>query len=292
MPAAIAHYYHALQVWKQNGWKDSSKFKDAFLWGAQGPDFFYFDRILQPWKENLRGIGSRLHREKPSHLLNAMRNFQTSEGNQVTEAYLYGFLCHYSLDRTVHPFVYWDVSNLRKLYPGRGDGFLHNQTESILDGILLRSVNGQLANEFDLRQTVPRNPEVEKAIAQMYASVLVRLYGNYASQKELLRAMKECRKISGLLRDRWMMKKPLAEALERILHRYLFSSAIRGISEPDGFDYANVLHSEWVWPENCFTRRTESFFDLFQNSIQESIQFIHACKIANFSELTQNISFC
>lgn len=292
MPAAITHYYQALRVWNSCDRKIPLKSMDAFLWGAQGPDFLYYHRLLQPWNNNIRAIGGRLHHEKPSRLLSAMRDFQSGKGNEITESYLFGFLCHYSLDRTAHPFVYWDVKSLRKLYPGRGDSFLHNHVESVLDGIVLRSATGKLANDFDLEKTAPDNREAQAAIAQLYSSVLERLYGMHGMQKALLQSMSDCRRICGLLNDRWMIKKPLAEALERVTHKYLFSSAIRGVSEQDEFDYANVLHSEWKWPENQSLCRKDSFFDLFETTVRESIHFAREFKTADLSDLTQNIPFC
>lgn len=265
---------------------------DAFLWGAQGPDFLYYHRLLEPWSKNIREIGGRLHHEKPSRLLSAMRDYQRNKGNQITEYYLFGFLCHYSLDRTAHPFVYWDVKSLRGLYPGRGDSFLHNQVESVLDSILLRSFTGKLATDFDLKQTAPDHPETMSEIARLYSAVLERLYGIHGLQKALFQSMSDCRKICGLLNDRWMVKKPLAEALERLTHHYLFSSTIRGISEPDEFDYANVLHSEWRWPESQSISRKESFFDLFEAAVNESVYFMNEFETANLSDLTQDIPFC
>ena len=292
MPAAITHYYQALRVWNGCGLGDPAKSTDAFLWGAQGPDFLYYHRLLQPWSRNIREIGSWLHHEKPSRLLSAMRDFQRSKGNKITEYYLFGFLCHYSLDRTAHPFVYWDVKSLRKLYPGRGDSFLHNQVESVLDGILLRSVTGEFVTDFDLKQTAPDHPETMNEIARFYSSVLEQLYGIHGLEKTLVQSMSDCRRICGILDDRWMIKKPLAEALEKITHRYHFSSAIRGISESDDFDYANVLHSEWKWPENQSIFSNESFFDLFETTVNESIYFIKEFEAADLSNLTHDIPFC
>ncbi|MCI1964709.1 MAG: zinc dependent phospholipase C family protein [Oscillospiraceae bacterium] len=292
MPAAITHYCQALRVWNQCQQELSLKSADAFLWGAQGPDFFYYHRILQPWSKNIREIGDRLHHEKPTRVLSAMRDFQNSKGNELTKSYLCGFLCHYSLDRTAHPFVYWDVASLHPVYPGRKDNFLHNHTESVLDGIVLRSFTGQLANDFDLKQTVPKNQEVYAAIEQLYEFVLERLYGIHSLRKDLIKSMSDCRKVCGLLNDRWMMKKPLAEIFGKVTHQYLPSSVIRGISEQDEFDYANILHAEWRWPKSQLQLRKESFFDLLEISIRESTHFLQEFQTADLYQLTQDIPFC
>lgn len=295
MPAAITHYYQALRAW--NGYRKAAgsclRCREAFLWGAQGPDFLFYHRLLQPGRRNLRELGGRLHRETPSRLLGAMRDVWRAEGDGVTESYLYGFLCHYSLDRTAHPFVYADVRALHGLYPGRGDDFLHNHVESVLDGIVLRSLTGKLPGDFDLRRTVPENREVRQAVSRLYAGVLERLYGIRGDEPELLRSMRDCRRICGMLNDPTTVKKTAAELLERLTGRYMASAVIRGISEPDDFDYANILHGKWRWPPESGKTHRESFFDLFDRSVRESVRFLQRFPTErNLSGLTLEIPFC
>lgn len=292
MPAAITHYLQALQVWSRSDAVRQAGSKDAFLWGAQGPDFLYYHRLFHPLRKNLRALGTKLHHEQPSKLLSVMRDFLDEKGDYTTESYVCGFLCHYSLDRTAHPFVYWDVKSIREIYPSRSDGFLHNHVESVLDAIILRSITGELANDFDLRQTAPWNENVFQAVSQLYSYVLERLYGIHGKKEELVQSMKDCRKTCGRLNDKWMIKKPLAEALEKLTHRYLFSSVIRGLSEQDEFDYSNITHSKWKWPENQSAVRYESFFDLFHQSILDSIKFIDQYRTSDLVQMTKNIPFC
>lgn len=295
MPAAITHFRQALRVWdglqKETGAVPACR--DAFLWGAQGPDFLFYHRLLPPGRGSLRAYGSRLHGEKPSRLLGVMRDLLFESGDDVTESYLYGFLCHYSLDRTAHPFVYSGVQALKPKYPGRGDSFLHNQIESVLDGIVLRSETGELSVDFDLRRTVPKNPEIQRAIARLYAGVLERLYSLEDTEDRLLEATRDCRRICRLLNDPTTVKRALFGFLERITGRYYVSSVIRSLGEPDGFDYANVLRSPWRWPPESPQERNESFFDLYDRSVRESVDFIRRFRTAeNLSALTLEIPFC
>lgn len=109
MAAAIAHYLHAQRVFKLIIKQDCAPElnEDAFLWGAQGPDFLYCYRNFS-WQfgGHLRKYGIELHGEKPSKILKSMREYyKSSNQNQIVLSYIYGFLCHYSLDRIVHPFV-------------------------------------------------------------------------------------------------------------------------------------------------------------------------------------------
>lgn len=297
MPSAITHFLHAqkaLDLFRSG--ENASIVPEAFLWGAQGPDFlFYHNRY--PWRkgEGLRPYGDRLHDELPSRLLGAMRDFYrgTKAGeNDILRSYLCGFLCHYSLDRTAHPYVYAQIRNLEKDYPDRSESFLHCMIESELDVIILRMERNQLTTDFDLKRAVPWNEKILSVVAALYVSVLNGIYGEKATVGQVMRAMKDCREIQGLLNDRTTFKKSFLQSLEKRKHRYGYSCFFRGISETDGYDYANVFSSEWRWPPESPYARSESFFDLYEASVREGAGFMNTYFNAeNLTKLTGEIRF-
>ena len=72
-----------------------------------GPDFFFTHRFF-PWQkgESLKEIGERLHQTPPSSIFDFAQEYENGErGNDVSLSYVLGFLCHYALDSTAHPFV-------------------------------------------------------------------------------------------------------------------------------------------------------------------------------------------
>ena len=77
---------------------------DAFLLGNQGPDpLFYL--VLSPQLRAHNRLGSTMHNKKPSELLTALKNslgILNSAEREVGRAYALGFLCHYTLDSTMH----------------------------------------------------------------------------------------------------------------------------------------------------------------------------------------------
>ena len=296
MPAAITHFLlaqKALDEFQKNS--GVPIVKDAFIWGAQGPDILFFDNLLTFRKgENLRGWGTRMHDELPSRLLSAMRDcaLNLPESDPV-RSYLYGFLCHYALDRTAHPFVYWQVETVRPEFPGRSDDYIHAMIESALDVIILRYEREMLPTSFDLKQTVPKNPEAQAAIAKLYAEILDRLYAVSVSPERVLRTLRDCRRLMGLSNDRTTFKKPLLEAWEKRTKHYQYACQLRGISEEGEFDYANIMASEWRWPTDGGKTRTESFFDLYESSALQSVELMKEFYLTDdLSRLTGEIPFC
>lgn len=296
MPAAIVHFLHAERVleWYEKQDNRIQMNRNAFLWGAQGPDFLYCHRFL-PWQKgtSLCEYAEKLHCEKPSSIFSAMKEYWELTGsNTVVLSYIFGFLCHYSLDRTCHPFIQAGARILYEQEPGQTEEILHNRIESALDGIMLRYEKGALPVEFDLKQTLPKDEEVMSKIADLYAFVLHRLYGLQDSGALLQQATRDARMIFGLLNDRTTLKKVIAERLERRKGKQSISCHIRGISEGDSCDYANSLLQEWNWPDDNAESRRESFFELYEASVEESKgllpQFLTA---GNYAGMTGEIPF-
>lgn len=106
----------------------------VYLWSQQGPDLLYFRGALtgQP----LGPLAGRLHREAPGQFFyTAARHVAAQEGRirEISMAAFGGLLCHYVLDRTLHPYVLARQKDLQKLYPKLGSQALHIQVEADMD---------------------------------------------------------------------------------------------------------------------------------------------------------------
>lgn len=103
MPEGYVHVSLARQAAQAAGWKIQCE--PAFMAGANGPDMFY---CYQAWKPaasrrmNLPGFGDRLHGERTGAFLRALHRYAVTPAQRD---YFMGFLAHYAVDRTVHPYV-------------------------------------------------------------------------------------------------------------------------------------------------------------------------------------------
>lgn len=277
MPAVISHYLQAeraLDVYLKHGGTPVDR--DAFFWGAQGPDFLFY-QLPFPWRKTLglRKLGQRIHKENPLPVLSAMRDYAVrNTGDNIIHSYLLGFLCHYSFDRTAHPFVYAQVSSLKYKYPRSRDEFLHCQVETSLDVILLRYERGELPTQFNLRKAYPKNVDVQRRIAEIYSSIFQKIYRRNVAAESILEAERDCRFLTGLQNDSTGLKKQLFRFYEKRHKHYSLSCLFRGVMEDEDFDYANILSSPWSWPSDSKEKHTESFLRLFELSVQESVVFM------------------
>lgn len=296
MPALISHYLHAeraLDVYLKHGGGPPVD-RDAFLWGAQGPDFLFSEMPL-PWRKmyGLRKYGQRIHKENPLPVFNALRDYSVQNADdEIVRSYLLGFLCHYSFDRTAHPFIYAQIASLKDWYPRCREPLLHCQIETSLDVVLLRYERGELPTEFNLKKAYPRNCVVQSRIAEIYSFLLEKVYGRNVSVKSIMNAEKDCRFLTGLQNDKTGLKKQLLRYFEKKRGRYLLSCLFRGVAEDEDFDYANILASPWSWPAGDKEKRTDSFLKLFEDSVQESVWFMRQVdRQADFESLFGTIPF-
>ena len=127
MPASVTHYLFAERVLnklKQTGAAVTDR--DATLIGAQGPDVFFFHRVM-PWQPGVSYAreGNRMHHISPARLFELFRQVLNAESRERgrMQSYIEGFFCHYALDRTAHPYVFWFQEELETNGPdmaGRG----------------------------------------------------------------------------------------------------------------------------------------------------------------------------
>ena len=187
MPAMIAHYLFAQRVFsklKKAGVTPEAPAMAAV--GAQGPDIFFFHRVL-PWEPgtSFAKQGSLLHKISPAKLFEAFRagiNRASAEDRAAMTGYVQGFFCHYALDRAVHPFVYYWQEELRREQPGYGSTAhqYHFRIESALDTITLRRETGRLVRDFKLASVIPAESAGGwPALGRLYQPVFARLLGRH-----------------------------------------------------------------------------------------------------------------
>ena len=139
MPAFSTHYIFAKEMMENlKEFADFEINENAVLIGAQGPDIFFFHRAF-PWQKGkpLRKLGSSLHREKPGILLNKLYNYCHTTNSSIAKSYAFGFILHYVLDRSCHPYVYYLQNKITEKKAEFNPHSAHNIIELSLDSLML-----------------------------------------------------------------------------------------------------------------------------------------------------------
>lgn len=281
MPACLTHTYFAKAVALSLG-ETGLENTPEYIWGAQGPDFLFCHRYF-PWMKgrSLKEYGSRLHSEvKPSVTFSAMREFLSRHRDPGYQAYVTGFVCHYALDSTAHPYVNALAAELAAQRPWETVSTMHGEVEASLDAIILRRETGMLPSQVNVKQMFPKSESAQRRIAKLYHSVLLSACGEDVPEGELLRATNDAHFVFSLLNDRTGLKRQLFQRVEKGKPS-LVTSHIVPITEEDGVDFANIQHSPWGDPPS-----KQSFFDLFDQAAELAKQLITRFDTCDFAALT------
>lgn len=282
MPAGLTHYYFAKNVLERLPSAETDTC--AYYWGAQGPDFLFCHRYMRflglGKKEGLHKYGSLLHKTKPSVTLSSMRDFLGKHPDPVYRSYVWGFLCHYALDSTAHPYVNALAEELAAERPTEKPSTMHGEIESALDAIVLRAETGQMPPAFPLKRLFPQNEGVQRRIARLYRQVLADVYGEEVPEGELLQATKDARFVFRAVTDRTGLKHKVFNLVEAG-RPHVITSHIVPLLERDDIDYANFGGEPWG-EGNC----TLGFFQLYEQAMGLAERLIKCFDTADLPALT------
>ena len=112
MPGFTTHYLFGLNSFRELEEPDLvsciRKFPHAFCMGLQGPDIFFY--YLPSYVLEGHNIGALAHVRETSAffqgLIESRNQFSSRTDLNIAEAYLIGFLGHYTLDTICHPYIY------------------------------------------------------------------------------------------------------------------------------------------------------------------------------------------
>lgn len=107
MPTTYTHYRFGQEVFAALPEKQQEiifSHIDLFNIGLHGPDilFYYYPFY---WKNKVVTRGNQMHKESGLQAAQMMAEVLKKHGSEAHLAYVYGFLCHFALDRSCHGYV-------------------------------------------------------------------------------------------------------------------------------------------------------------------------------------------
>lgn len=293
MPALITHDFFGQDVYDRlfrtiGGTRDEA---EAFLLGNQGPDALFYS-VLNPRLREHNRLGNVMHNEKPTELVRAFKDSLSildEEEFPVGRAYALGFLCHYTLDSTMHPFVFFHEYQLCDAgEPGltRADSTeVHAVIESELDELVLTAKRGETVATFEpWREILQASDFVLDTVSKMYAYVALTVYGRIVPPRMFTQSVRSFRRAQKIFHSPTGLKRSALGRIEELVrpHSFVRSMSHRPVElEESAFD--NREHDTW---ENPFTGEmsTASFWDLFEEALEKAEANLAAFDADDFDE--------
>ncbi|MCI8484210.1 MAG: zinc dependent phospholipase C family protein [Lachnospiraceae bacterium] len=271
MPGFTTHYLFGADTYKKlekSPLKNAiQKQHNAYSLGLQGPDLFFY--FLPSYIIHKNNIGSVAHTEKTGvflhYLLNSRKLFSDPLEKQIAEAYIAGFLGHYTLDTRCHPYVYWKTEYQKK--DNRYYG-IHMSLETDIDAELLQFYKHCPPSSFHPEASIRLSKKQLHTIALILHYVYAKTYPElnihylsiYASVRSIQLGIK-------FLQDPAGKKKRIIGRLEQLFLGYtLFSSMIPSDTLTIHIDPLNILRRSWKNPWDTSITSNDSFLDLIEQA--------------------------
>lgn len=271
MPATYTHHLFTKDVYKSLDINIQNKIDyDLFnLFGKSFDALFFYKPKL----------GSYAHQNHANlyfqNIIKYIKKYQMNQNPQVL-AYLYGSICHYVLDSTIHPFIYYyggkyeHHNKKTKKYWGR-----HDYLESMIDAIMAkermmmpiyRSHIGK-----DLFPKISFSSELKGILDYVYENTFQVKLGSkiyIKSYKNFRFVFKHC------MISRWGIKKIFYVFIDWFhLLPIKLQNFCYHISKLD-YQVLNLEHKKWFYPVDKKISYHYSFYDLYDVAIIKAIKLI------------------
>lgn len=278
MPNIITHKLFAQKVFQNCDKQDIKnmieKHLQLFYIGSNGPDFLFFYH-MQPkemMKEHsLNHIGSALHAGNVNAFYESAVNTINQEQDPFTKeselVYLFGHLCHWVLDMSVHPYIFYRTGHNTRL-----SSSYHHRFESMLDAIMLKHFYHMDISEYHCSAICEFDREMLKAIARIYVPAVKAALNEQIHVNQLRNALISWRKVQKLLYDPKQNKKSVLQKVEHIIKQpWLVSGNVIPTQIDETYDVMNWNKQTWCHPCDQTQASNASFLEMFENAISLAI---------------------
>ena len=276
MPATITHAFFAKDIYDILSEDISSELDlNRLKMFAQGTDSLLFYNLFSilPGKD-IRKLQRYTHDNKTRDFFVNMLEFIKENNIKDKDVYsfLVGFICHYALDSTVHPYVYYKTGCFNKKKPETYKyNNVHHFMEIFIDNDMVRrrlKINPYTYDFpkycFDLREfSNDLNHVINYSFYSTYKIRAMREY-YYKSLKQMKRDLKLFR------RDPSGIKKGFYKVLDTLTPRSCFRFEAISYHYPleDKNNFLNKNHNIWKNPVDDSITSNESFIDLYIRAIK------------------------
>lgn len=200
-------------------------------------------------------------------------------------AYLYGAICHYVLDSTIHPYVYYKAGQYRwnqETLKYRGK---HSYVETMMDAALYEHVYNSPIYKANFRKEFPSNLKFSDNLRDIMNYVFVNTFDYEVEKKVSTLYYKGYKNFMFVLKhgmaSRFGFKMPIYRLADK-LKLYKKGPLVNFCYYVKKIDYSvlNLEHKEWNHPSDKNITFHYSFYDLYDIAILKARDYINDLDLA------------
>ena len=309
MPATVTHAYFAMDLYDSLpiGLKKLlMDQKGQLRMFGQSLDPLYFYNLISFKKgKNVQAFGHHFHEHQSQeffiNLVNYIKYNRYYKHPEVM-AFLYGFIAHYILDTTIHPYVFYKTGCYKKDDPTTFFFFFqHDYMETFLDNYMIKQKEHSNPYHFKFHQYCfdlqPFAPELEEVIDYVFEETF-HIHHMSHFYYRALKQMSFC--LKWFRYDKSGIKMKIYQTLDHFKPKHTFQ--LKAISYHrkliDDKNYLNTSHQTWIHPCVKREKHQESFIELYMialhratNTIKDVNAYLKDTKKVNLKKVFPNLSY-
>lgn len=278
MPGYDTHYIFGIHGYRRMPdslvKKSIYKYKNPYKLGLLGPDiFFYYATEIVAVRKN---IGSIMHTDKTDIFFKycfEYINKSIGHSKEIAIAYVAGFLSHYVLDTSMHPYVYWMTN-----YSNKGKDYLekHFSLETDIDIALMNSYLDTTPEIFFRNSQTSFETYEKYIISDLLHYAIRNTYKHSRITRSGIRAaiisLQKESKMLKLFSNR--MKNAIGTIEYAFVGQRYIAPLIPGGNEPKSKDPLNLSHSIWFNPWSTGMASKKSVPEILNDSRENYLTII------------------
>ncbi len=237
----------------------------AFALGLQGPDIFFYNAPSHLFHK--KNMGIRMHGKDTLSMFHTLLHLRGSildpTLQQLADAYILGYIGHYTLDTVCHPYIHYRTNKLS----GKDANYTfgcHVLLETDIDGAMLGHFYHKKFSWFHAGHTVAL-PAWQRRFLSVFLQRAIEIAypGSLVFASEVGEAMLSTRLLYDLMEDPHGWKKKLVRHIDQLFFHYAFLSPLIANDHVKTYhDPMNLRHKQWTNPWDPDRKSNADFYEL------------------------------
>lgn len=308
MPSTITHTYFTLDVYQKLPVSTKERIADQKemlkIFGQSMDPLFFYNIMNFHRGKRIRQFGLFFHEHQTQtffvNLINYIKYNHYGTDAQ-TMAFLYGMICHYVLDSTLHPYIIYktggsQVIKDKVLYQSK-----HIKMEVFLDNYMLFQREGKLPYQIKSDQFCFPLGIFQDGLKEVIDYSFKETFDVNNMSKFYEKAIRQMRLFYRYFRnDRYGLKKTIYQVIDKVTPKkgYQLEPLSYHLKPQDQWNYLNQRRMIWNHPINKKETYRYSYIELYMIAINRAVQFIEkvneyifTSKKISLKKLFPNISY-
>lgn len=285
MPSSVTHAFFGADVYMKCNKSVKNKLKNNmnyFKVFCQGPDpYFFYDFHLSKRSKDVYKINRAMQHSKVNchfiKLINYINRMDYYSNDQVI-VYLYGQICHFALDTTLHPYIIYCSGNYDKkkkeTYKYNG---LHEDMEYYIDCYLIYKRKKVTPKTYKVYNELFNINKFNNELVDTINHIVKEVYGYDKASDIYYKSIMDMKKFYYIFNyDRWGIKKIIYSIMDFICRNKCVKKRELSFNiDPLGkLYYLNNEKNIWNHPCDINEKYNLSFDELYNIATNKAISII------------------